>query len=49
MQHLIYKIFAISTAATLFYTNDKGWSFHGLLLPGSSGRSGPGHSSLHHK
>jgi hypothetical protein len=49
MKHLYYKIFALSAAASLYYSNDKGWSFYHLLLPGTSGRSGPGHSSFHHK
>jgi hypothetical protein len=49
MNHILYKIFALSTAAFLFYSNDKGWSFYRLLMPGASGRSGLGHSSFHHK
>ena len=49
MNHLFYKLFALSTAAFLFYSNDKGWSFYRLLMPGASGRTGPGVSALHHK
>lgn len=49
MQHLIYKIFALSTAAFLFHSNDKGWSFYHLAFPWTMARTGHGHSSLHHK
>lgn len=49
MNHLLYKLFAVSTAASLYYSNAKGLSFFRSLMPGMSGRSGPGISSFHHK
>lgn len=49
MNHILYKTFALSTAAFLFYSNDKGWSFSSLLIPGTAARNGPGQSLLHHK
>lgn len=49
MNHLFYKLFALTTAASLYYSNGQGWSYYHLLWPKTSDRGGPGSSSLHHK